>query len=212
MIVLGTAVWEGFPGAAVRVLLPMQLAFNVLVPRTRRWLAVLLLGNLSLLCATDFLQPTAGYGYRLNGPAELLVSPDGNESARVTFDRAWFEAERRSDRYWRWARGDAGFVIINPRPQPVIAAMSFYIDGLDRRRANLRRGDHVLWSGMIGEGDARVELTDIELAPGENAFELTTDRLPKELGSADARDLAFALRNLEIRVLRAEEAKQEVRQ
>jgi hypothetical protein len=203
MIVLGTAVWEGFPGAAVRVLLPMQLAFNVLVPRTWRWLAVLVLGNLTLFCATDFLQTSPGYGYHLTGPSELLRSPDGDETARVTFDRTWFEAERKGERYWRWSRGDAGFDVINPLPHPVIAAMSFYVDGLDRRRANLRRGNRVLWSGMIGEGDARVDLNNLELVPGRNAFELTTDQLPKEVGGQNSRDLAFSLRNLEIRVLRA---------
>jgi hypothetical protein len=33
MIFLGDAVWEGYPGATSRVLLPMTLAFNILVPR-----------------------------------------------------------------------------------------------------------------------------------------------------------------------------------
>jgi biotin-[acetyl-CoA-carboxylase] ligase BirA-like protein len=39
MLCVAQPVWEGYPGAATRVLLPMMLAFNVLVPRGRRWLA-----------------------------------------------------------------------------------------------------------------------------------------------------------------------------
>jgi len=49
LIFLGDAVWEGYPGAASRVLLPMQLAFNILVPAGRAWWLVLVLGNLTLL-------------------------------------------------------------------------------------------------------------------------------------------------------------------
>ncbi|WP_156469262.1 hypothetical protein [Cephaloticoccus primus] len=50
MAVIGDAVWEGDANiAAFRVLLPMQLAFNVLVPYSRRWWPVLVMGNLSLL-------------------------------------------------------------------------------------------------------------------------------------------------------------------
>ena len=207
MVVLGTAVWEGFPWSGRAGLLPMQLAFNVLVPRTRRWLAILVLGNLTVLCAPEFLEPTAGYGYRLNGPAELRRSPDGDENARVTFDRSWFEAERKGGRYWRWSRGDASFVVINPRAEPVIISMNFFVDGLDRRQASLRRGATVLWTGAIGAGDAHVELSNIELAPGNNPFQLTTDRPPKDVGGPDARKFAFALRNLEIKIVRAAPAR-----
>lgn len=49
MLCLGTAVWEGFPGAATRVLLPMTLAFNVMIVRHRAALPWLLLGNLAVL-------------------------------------------------------------------------------------------------------------------------------------------------------------------
>jgi hypothetical protein len=48
MVFLGHVVWEGTPGAAPRVLLPMGLAFNLLVPRGRYSLGWLLLGNLWL--------------------------------------------------------------------------------------------------------------------------------------------------------------------
>ena len=48
---LSPLVWAGFPGAAVRVLVPMAIAFNVLVLRiTSRWFwPVVVLGNLTVL-------------------------------------------------------------------------------------------------------------------------------------------------------------------
>jgi hypothetical protein len=46
---LSAAVWEGSPGAVVRVLLPMTFAFNVLVVRSRWFWPLAILGNLSVL-------------------------------------------------------------------------------------------------------------------------------------------------------------------
>lgn len=40
-------VWEGYPGAAPRVLLPIAFAFNVLVPKSRWFWPLAILGNLS---------------------------------------------------------------------------------------------------------------------------------------------------------------------
>ena len=48
MMFLATPVWEGLPGAAARIVLPMTLAFNVLVPRGRWWLPLLIAGNLTV--------------------------------------------------------------------------------------------------------------------------------------------------------------------
>jgi hypothetical protein len=45
------AVWEGDPGAATRSLLPLTLAFNLLLPSTRSFWAWLLAGNLTTLLA-----------------------------------------------------------------------------------------------------------------------------------------------------------------
>ena len=56
MMFLGDGVWEGFPGAAARVVVPLTLAFNVVVPRGRWWWMVLLvMGNLSALSAVSQL-------------------------------------------------------------------------------------------------------------------------------------------------------------
>ncbi|HWB61397.1 MAG TPA: hypothetical protein VG733_18085, partial [Chthoniobacteraceae bacterium] len=49
MFCLGSAVWGGIPGATGRAVLPMLLAFNLVVPRGSRWWMVLLVaGNLSV--------------------------------------------------------------------------------------------------------------------------------------------------------------------
>ena len=56
MTVLGSAVWEGAPGAATRVVLPMTFAFNMMLPQTRWFWPLWLLGNLSILPALEVLR------------------------------------------------------------------------------------------------------------------------------------------------------------
>lgn len=55
LLVLGPAVWEGHPGAVTRVVLPMTFAFNVLLPRSRWFWPLWLLGNASLVDAVDIV-------------------------------------------------------------------------------------------------------------------------------------------------------------
>ena len=55
MVVLGPDVWGGYPGAALRVVLPMTIAFNLLLPRTRRFWPLAILGNLSVWYGLDAL-------------------------------------------------------------------------------------------------------------------------------------------------------------
>ena len=56
MVVLGPAVWEGLPGAATRVLLPMTFAFNVVLPGTRWFWPLWVLGNLAIIPALEVLR------------------------------------------------------------------------------------------------------------------------------------------------------------
>ena len=56
MVVLGPAVWEGYPGAVTRVLLPMTFAFNAVLPRNRWFWPLFVLGNLMVLPGMEALR------------------------------------------------------------------------------------------------------------------------------------------------------------
>lgn len=49
MATLNEPVWEGYPGASMRVLVPMSFAFNVLVARSRWCWPLAIVGNLAVL-------------------------------------------------------------------------------------------------------------------------------------------------------------------
>ena len=56
MIFLGPAVWEGYPGAVTRVLLPMTFAFNIVLPKNRWFWPLFVLGNLLVIPAFETLR------------------------------------------------------------------------------------------------------------------------------------------------------------
>jgi hypothetical protein len=56
MIVVGEAVWYGYPGATARVVLPMTVAFNVLLPSVRLFWPLWIAGNVNMLVGLSALR------------------------------------------------------------------------------------------------------------------------------------------------------------
>lgn len=55
MAVAGVSVWDGHPGAITRVVLPMTVAFNLLILRERRFWPLVVLGNLPVAVEVWYL-------------------------------------------------------------------------------------------------------------------------------------------------------------
>lgn len=212
MVFLGDAVWEGFPGAGSRVLLPMQLAFNVLVPVGRGWRLLLLAGNLTLLVAPAMLEPPPGprgTGFELNGSPSLLATSTG-KAVIVKFAPEWYGTESGSNsNYWTWAAGDSTITIANPHASPLQARLRFGLSAISRRTVRVRLDGVEIWQATVPEeGEVTVKLTEVLLQPGQNRLEFITDTAADMMG-VDPRPLAFSLRNLRIdaqRLLPAAEA------
>jgi len=202
LVVLGDAVWEGYPGAALRVLLPMTLAFNVLLPRGGKWRAWLVLGNLSVFCSSDVLRPPGQESFRLEGARELrIVEATGRTVEAIFPDEQWFQPERSRFDYWRWSRGDAEVVFRNPHLFPVVAEITFDLKSRDERKVSVRAagGDGtVLWPEQSVQTMREVRVDNVRLAPGDTVWRFETDRAPEFPNNGDPRKMAFSLRNLRI--------------
>jgi len=207
LIVLGPAVWDGFPGAAARVVVPLTLAFNALVPRGLRWWPLLLLGNLSAISAVDQLRPPALESYRLEGAVNLWRAPSGQNLA-VDFGNAWYEPEKSRHEYWRWSRGPAELSIHNPQTVPVEVNLRFDLRALDERRLRIYQGAALRWEGPVDRTGTAVNLARMRLTPGANPWRFVTDKPPivPETESESQRPLAFNLRNFVIEVVRTDPA------
>lgn len=186
--------------AAARVLLPMQLAFNVLVPAGAGWRTILVLGNLSLLAAPVVLTPPdRNHSYRLHAVDALLLAPSGAKIA-VAYDDRWHPTEHGNEGYRVWSQGSAAVTITNPHARPILVRLRFEMNAEGARLVQMRLGERSLWSVTIPEGaKVSASLPRIELAPGANRIEFGTDLPPRER-APDPRQLAFCLHNLRIDV------------
>ncbi|MDD2764780.1 MAG: hypothetical protein PHE83_12490 [Opitutaceae bacterium] len=201
MLFLGEAVWEGYPGAAARVVLPMTLAFNILVPRGRWWWPVLLLGNLSALSAVSQLKSPGYESFLLEGPQAVWRAPT-NHNINVTFSNQWYAVEQSQFEYWRWSRGSAGIVIHNPQNVPVEVNLSFDLRTYAARTVRVFQGRTLRWEGRVGRESAHVRLQQIRLEPGNNPWRFETDGPPSMPAGDVLRPVTFNLRNLVVRAVR----------
>lgn len=202
MMVLGPSVWEGFPGAAWRVLLPMQVAFNVLVPRSRRWLAVLVLGNLTILAAPELLSPP-GEDFTVKGFMPLAIDAETGRRWNVEFTSGWHAAEHSGKATWRWSNGDqATLAIVNPHPRPVLARIQFRLAPFGGRKVTVTLDGVPLWTGELAEGKAvTVAKERVLLKPGANRVDFVTDTPATPAGGTDSRSLAFSVGRIEFTLL-----------
>jgi hypothetical protein len=202
MAVLGDAVWENYPTAAARVLLPMTLAFNVLVPRGRRWVALLVLGNLGVLASSDIFKPPGRESYVVRGDNALCVNPKDGRAIEVRYDETrWWRPERNRWEFWRWSKGDATITIHNPQPFTVRARVRFLVRSADVRDAIVLEGERVLWRATLPpKQNIDAALPALELPPGDTVLSFRSDRTAAFPGGNDPRRLSFSVRNFEVDV------------
>jgi hypothetical protein len=202
MIFLGQAVWEGYPGAAARVLLPMTLAFNILVPRGRRWWAVLLLGNLSVFVAPDVLRPPGRESYQVEGERNLRIVSTSGRIVEAIYDDKWYPPERSWLEYWRWSSGASTITLRNPHNFPLLVTVSFTVRVRDNRRIGLWEGSYARWERPMRPGETRdVKVRNMPLFPGDTVWRFETDQPGNYPDSDDRRRLAFSIRDLTITIV-----------
>lgn len=187
LAMIGTAVWEGYPGACTRVLLPLTLAFNVLAQRRRAALAWLVLGNLGVgsgfLVLRDFPLSTH----------ELFARRSGGVSTVIQIDTGWFGVEHAAKHVWSWSSGRSQLALHTWSEAPVAVQFDFGLRSLAPRNVILRSADRELWRGQVSDKVTRFSVP-LQLAPGTTSIQFLTDSpATRESPNADARALAFAL-------------------
>jgi hypothetical protein len=189
---LGTAVWEGFPGAAARVLLPLQLSFNVLVHRTRAPLVWLVTGNLSIFAGLLALRDVPA------NPGRLVEQRLGETVAVVRFEPDWHGREEDWRHVWLWTEERGTFTIETTRPLARRVRVEFGLRSLVPRTVVLQFEGREIWRSEI---DSELSRHAVRLpAIARHAkLEFTTETPPvPESDDPDSRELAFALYDLRL--------------
>jgi hypothetical protein len=200
MIFLGDAVWESYPSAAARVLLPMVLAFNLLVPRGRWWPLLLIAGNLGVLGSPDLLKPPGRETQMVKGPAALLINPGDNAHVEVLFGPDnWWDNERSRWDYFRWSLGDSTITIRNPQSFAMTADIHFGLRAVDHRGAKVSIDGAPAFQGVLLPAEVRsVSLPGVVLRPGDTVLLFQSDRAAAYPGNNDRRRLTFSVRDFEV--------------
>jgi hypothetical protein len=188
MLGLGPAVWEGFPGAAFRVLLPLNLASNVVALRTRAPFVWLLACNLTVF---------SGLLAFRDGPSDydlLTMARHRQVSGMVHLGKGWYGGEQNAHHRWAWAESNGHLAIATwPRSSVVETRLNLRLLSLTPREVRILTAGREIWRGQIGKTLTTVSLPPL-LVTGDLDLELASEgpSVP-ESDSPDARRLGFAL-------------------
>ena len=190
MTFLSTPVWEGYPGAATRVLLPMTLAFNVLLPRGPRWWPLLLAGNLTVAASVFEFSPPNEF-FEVRGDREIRAA------LRVVPGKGWHGPERHLKEQWRWSEARAELRLLNRNAEPVRVVLNGEASAVTQpRHLRVSVGERMLWGETVGQGSVDMRF-GLAVPPGETVLVFSSDRPAEKVGT-DPRDLAFRVANLDI--------------
>lgn len=187
MVCLGTAVWEGFPGAATRVLLPLHLAFNVRAHRCGAHWAWLALGNLAVFSGLLAIRDVPHDG------REIAALRSGGVACVARAGEGWHAREEHGRHVWFWTAHRGTVAIEGWTQRSVPVELRF------RLRAIAPCSVTIAQAGReIGRMEASPSFSDhtvlltVESAASE--LEFATDTPPRpENTSPGAREIAFAL-------------------
>ncbi len=188
LLCLGPAVWEGDPGAATRVLLPLALAFNVLAVRRAAGAPWLLAGNLAVFSGVFIL-------WLVPADSREIDSGRGGPGAYVVrTDEHWYDAEHGRSRVWAWCTR-AGAIEIDFWPHTDGAVtVQLELRGITPRPLEIRQDGRILWQGEIGTRLQTINLPAVPVAQGRAQLELASPANPEREGpGATARRLGFAV-------------------
>lgn len=193
LLLLGWAPWEGYPGAAPRVLLPLQLAFNVLAPRTRRGLLLLLAGNLSIGSGLLFIVPVP------RGSDELAAAQFGATSCVARADQGFYLVERSRHHRWAWSSGDSVLRLQTWRdsgPVGIRCKLHVYRPPCT---VTIAQGKRVLWKGEVDRAGVSIVIDPVDFAAdGMAQLHLFSEQAPLvDPNSVDGRSVVFSVWDLE---------------
>lgn len=194
MVMLGTSVWEGHPGASTRVLLPMSVAFAVLTVRERAGWTWASLGALSVFSGVLALWHVP------HDPRELAAGRFSQGAYLVRPETGWHGVERNDRAAWAWSAGRAVLAIETAPRAGNPAVFRVKLRAMTPRPLEVRSAGQVVWQGEVGERSAWIEFTAAPRESGRWILELHSEApAVREGGHPEARALGFAVYDVELK-------------
>ncbi|MBM3854671.1 MAG: hypothetical protein FJ399_16220 [Verrucomicrobia bacterium] len=195
LLCLGTSVWEGHPGAATRILLPLGVAFAVLTVRARAhpgWIAA---GGLTVFSGVLALWhvPT--------GARELAAGRASGGTYLVRIDAGFHGIEQRRGSTWSWAASQGTLQIETSPPASGPLHLRLRMRGMSPRGIEVWHGETAVFRGQIPTRPTWIDLPALTPpAGGILRLEVRSAAAPvRESEQRDARLLGFAVSGIEVR-------------
>ena len=193
-LMVAQPVWEGHPGAATRVLLPMMLAFNLLVPRARRWLPVLIAGNLSIAASVVEFSPPRANLLHYKGEPALVVRQSYTQGA------GWYLPELKGWKTRRWTLQTAELDLHNGADKPIALRITAQLSALSPRQLEMRLNGEPVWQVALTQEIKSHVLPVFVLPPGPNRLKWVSDVPAQRPAEGDERELSFCVWGLVLQV------------
>jgi hypothetical protein len=194
MALLGTSVWEGHPGAATRVLLPMSVAFAVLVVRERGGWAWVVAGGLTVLSGVQALRHVP------DDPRELAAGGFGSGAYVVRLDGGWHGVERDRRAAWAWSAQEGKLAVALSTRVSGPIRVRLKVRAISPRAMQIREGSAGVWAGTVETKSQWIEFPVTPQDPGRISLTLNSDApSTRESENPDARGLSFAVYGVEVR-------------
>lgn len=194
LCLLGTAVWEGFPGAATRVLLPLTIAFNVLARSSRGSIVWLMAGNLGVFAGLAALRGVP------SDPSEIADISSGRSACIVDEGSGWYDREQTSAHHWIWTSHVGTLSVESWPPSRSSLRFIFALRSLHPCVVRLCENGREIWETDVGLKRQQYAVP-FTVTGGRAEFEFSTDAPPqRESAAPNARQLAFALYDLRLAV------------
>jgi hypothetical protein len=194
MALLGTSVWEGHPGAATRVLLPMGVAFAVLAVRERAGWGWLIAGGLTVFSGVEALRHVP------DDPRELDAGRFSSGAFVAKLGEGWHGVERHRRTAWAWSAKEGSLSIAASPPASGPLQMRLKVRVISPRELVVREGTAIVWRGTL---DTKTQWIEMPITPKDSrtiTLVLGSDAAPvRENEHPDARALGFALYGVEVR-------------
>lgn len=193
LLTLSTAVWEGHPGAATRVLLPMAVAFNVVALRSKASAWWLLAGNLPVASGVLALWHVPVI------PREISSGSASGQVYLSELREGWHQIEHGRGRRWAWS-AQGGEVEVRIWPHPGGAArLTLELRGITEREFTVAQNGVELARGVAGPRRAEVEVAGVQFSRGVARLRIATAAPPqKEAGADGGRELGLALSSVRL--------------
>lgn len=193
-LIIGYATWEGVVGSAARVCLPVTMAFNLLAPRTTRWLLVLILGNLLSVLGFHAVIVKLPPQQFLTEPFVQAVSA----GYHLEWKEGWYPTESDNKTHWRWSSGVATLDIRLADPRFSHAVLRFKARAAKPMEVLVSNAEGPLLTFVCGEYQSQEIEVVVPLGPGLNTLTFYPNT-PALNVPGDVRPLSFMLINPALR-------------